>query len=574
MLAMASGGLALHRVAERSTSFPPRTWPPANSGTRSATSSSTSPGSAAAVWDLIQPSFMFMVGVAMAYSCASRQAHGQSYAHMLRARRACGRSCWCCWAFFCASDGRLADKFHVRRRADADRPGLRVFVPAVGSAGLACSSGAAVGILVGYWCLFYFYPLPGPDFDYALGGRAARLAAPGRHCRPLGQEHQRRGLLRPVVLEPVSAQAAVRLQRWRLPDAELHPLAGHDDLRPAVRRAVAQLAHDANRNSGSWLAAGLVGLASGELFGETGICPIVKRIWTPSWALFSTGWTCLILAAFYGVVDMLKFRWWTFPLVVVGMNSITMYCMEELSHGWFVRAIKTHTRISLTISIAAWVARSRHLPNAVLSLPTSPTSRSFGACGCSWRCGSFATGSTGKRSSFASRPTAAGASHDADDQPRLRRVESFPISQPDGQVVFALRDPEGFSGSIVLPYHAAIVLASLMDGTRTLAEVQVDVRSSRRANRWRWPTSSTWSRELDDRHFLDDERFRARWKSEIEQYLESARCARRRTPAEPMPPSPTRCERNWRHCSPHEKGPGPAGHRRRRPHGAGGCAAC
>ena len=37
-----------------------------------------------AAWDLIQPSFMFMVGVAMAYSCASRQAHGQTYGQMLR----------------------------------------------------------------------------------------------------------------------------------------------------------------------------------------------------------------------------------------------------------------------------------------------------------------------------------------------------------------------------------------------------------------------------------------------------------------------------------------------------------
>ena len=32
-----------------------------------------------AFWDLIQPSFMFMVGVAMAYSYAARAAHGQPY---------------------------------------------------------------------------------------------------------------------------------------------------------------------------------------------------------------------------------------------------------------------------------------------------------------------------------------------------------------------------------------------------------------------------------------------------------------------------------------------------------------
>jgi predicted acyltransferase len=92
-----------------------------------------------------------------------------------------------------------------------------------------------------------------------------------------------------------------------------------------------------------WLVgAGVAGLVLGQVLDLTGVCPNVKRIWTPSWAIFSTGCTCLILAAFFGVVDVLKFRMWTFPLVVVGMNSITMYCLEELSHGWFQRTLGTH----------------------------------------------------------------------------------------------------------------------------------------------------------------------------------------------------------------------------------------
>ena len=53
-------------------------------------------------------------------------------------------------------------------------------------------------------------------------------------------------------------------------------------------------------------------------------------------------WVLLILAAFYGVVDLLGMRRWTIPMVVVGMNSITMYCMAELSVGWFARTLKTH----------------------------------------------------------------------------------------------------------------------------------------------------------------------------------------------------------------------------------------
>jgi predicted acyltransferase len=82
------------------------------------------------------------------------------------------------------------------------------------------------------------------------------------------------------------------------------------------------------------LIAGICGLAAGQLLHLAGICPIVKRIWTPSWAIFSTGWCCLILATLYGIVDVLKFHRWTFPLAVVGCNSIVMYCMSHQLKPW------------------------------------------------------------------------------------------------------------------------------------------------------------------------------------------------------------------------------------------------
>jgi predicted acyltransferase len=81
------------------------------------------------------------------------------------------------------------------------------------------------------------------------------------------------------------------------------------------------------------LAAGLAGLAVGFVLDWTGVCPIVKRIWTPSWALFSTGWCCLILMSFYGIIDVLGFHLWAWPLVIVGMNSIAIYTMGQLIRG-------------------------------------------------------------------------------------------------------------------------------------------------------------------------------------------------------------------------------------------------
>ena len=48
---------------------------------------------------------------------------------------------------------------------------------------------------------------------------------------------------------------------------------------------------------------------------------------TSSFTLFAGGCTVLLLLAFYTVIDVLRLRRWTFPLVVVGMNSIAIYVM-------------------------------------------------------------------------------------------------------------------------------------------------------------------------------------------------------------------------------------------------------
>src|SRR5262249_34693185 len=74
-----------------------------------------------------------------------------------------------------------------------------------------------------------------------------------------------------------------------------------------------------------WLAiAGLIGLASGAALGWLHVCPVVKRIWTPSWVLFSGGWCFLLLAGFYALLDSRHHvtrhsSLVTFPLIVIGM---------------------------------------------------------------------------------------------------------------------------------------------------------------------------------------------------------------------------------------------------------------
>jgi len=50
--------------------------------------------------------------------------------------------------------------------------------------------------------------------------------------------------------------------------------------------------------------------------------PIVKRICTSSFTLYSGGWVLLMLLFFYWLVEVKGYRRWIFPLVVVGANSI------------------------------------------------------------------------------------------------------------------------------------------------------------------------------------------------------------------------------------------------------------
>ena len=88
--------------------------------------------------------------------------------------------------------------------------------------------------------------------------------------------------------------------------------------------------------------AGIIGLASGRLIGWLGICPVVKRIWTPSWVLFSGGWCFLLLAAFYFLLDIRGWRRWAFVLLIIGMNSIAAYCMDHLFTGFIASSLKTN----------------------------------------------------------------------------------------------------------------------------------------------------------------------------------------------------------------------------------------
>ena len=67
---------------------------------------------------------------------------------------------------------------------------------------------------------------------------------------------------------------------------------------------------------------------------------MIKRIWTSSFAVYAGGWTLVIMAGFYAVVDGLKYRKWAFLFIVVGMNSIAMYVFSGLAGSTIRRGVE------------------------------------------------------------------------------------------------------------------------------------------------------------------------------------------------------------------------------------------
>ena len=78
-----------------------------------------------------------------------------------------------------------------------------------------------------------------------------------------------------------------------------------------------------------WLGvAGMVAVSAGFAWGTQ--FPVVKKIWTSSFVLVAGGYSALLLAAFYYVVDVLKWQRWCQPFVWYGMNPITVYLADNI----------------------------------------------------------------------------------------------------------------------------------------------------------------------------------------------------------------------------------------------------
>ncbi|PYV28271.1 MAG: hypothetical protein DMG24_02495, partial [Acidobacteria bacterium] len=71
--------------------------------------------------------------------------------------------------------------------------------------------------------------------------------------------------------------------------------------------------------------------------------PFIKQLCTASFILYSLGWVVLMLIGFYWLVEVENYRKWAFPLLVVGMNSIFIYSVSMVLFGWLDRATGVFT---------------------------------------------------------------------------------------------------------------------------------------------------------------------------------------------------------------------------------------
>src|SRR5450759_3323082 len=83
-----------------------------------------------------------------------------------------------------------------------------------------------------------------------------------------------------------------------------------------------------NQKTLGFIIAGIVFLAAGWLWGQFFF--ISRYVWTSSFVLYSSGWSLLLYALFYWVIDIKGYKKWCFFLVVIGMNAITIWVGQEL----------------------------------------------------------------------------------------------------------------------------------------------------------------------------------------------------------------------------------------------------
>ncbi len=155
-------------------------------------------------------------------------------------------------------------------------------------------------ILVGYWAAVMFVPVPGVGAgvltpEGCLTTYLDQQLLPGKLGLGL---YDRQGILS-TFTSLATTLVGVLAGRWLRSD------------------------WSSNVKTLGLLVAGLVTLGAGWAWGRTFF--ISRNVWTSSFVLYAAGWSLLLLALFYWIIDVKGYTKWFFVLTVIGMNAITIW---------------------------------------------------------------------------------------------------------------------------------------------------------------------------------------------------------------------------------------------------------
>ncbi len=268
--------------------------------------------------DLVFPFFLFITGVSLTFSFASRRKDEESrlglLPHILR------RSA------IIFAIGLLINAFPRYHLATWRIPGVlqRIALCYLAGSVLYLWTGVRTrwtiiaGVLVGYWLLMRFVPVPG--FAGQAGGVPGvdiPLLDPDRNLVAWLDRKLMWGHLYERVRDPEGLLSTL--------PAIVNTLFGI-----AAGEWIRGLRSEPDKLLRRLLAAGLVCFAAGEIWGT--FFPINKKLWTSSYVLLTVGLAMLALAACYWLLDVKKRRGrWTVIPLVFGTNCIFAYAFSEFA---------------------------------------------------------------------------------------------------------------------------------------------------------------------------------------------------------------------------------------------------
>jgi predicted acyltransferase len=259
--------------------------------------------------DLLFPFFLFIVGVSMVYSFASRTARGQSRSSLLLHALKRSAIIFALGLFLYAYP-----RFNIHT---ARIPGVlqRIAVVYLISSALVLFTGRftrgviAAALLIGYWILLKDVPVPGIGagvltMDGNLVGYIDRSVMYNHLW--IAHRFDPEGILSTIPSIATCLLGVFTGEWMRSARSTTHKLAG-------------------------LLAGSAAGLIAGEIWNLW--FPINKMIWTSSYVLFTAGFALCVFALCYWMIDLRGWKRWSIPFVMFGVNPLSIYFLASWLEG-------------------------------------------------------------------------------------------------------------------------------------------------------------------------------------------------------------------------------------------------